>query len=78
MTRPGVEGLVRALDTAAAAMTAEGRAVQLLLTLAVPHDEVLYGVFTADTPTLVSEVCDRAGFPPARLSTDVDARLSAW
>jgi hypothetical protein len=78
MTRPSVEGVVGALDSVTAEMAGEGKSVQLLLTLAVPNDEVLYGVFTADTPELVSEVCTRAGIPIARLSTDVDARLSSW
>ncbi len=78
MTRPAVEDLLGELDAATASMAAEGKSVQLLLTLAVPTDEVLYGVFTADAPEVVSEVCARAGIPVARLSTDVDARLSSW
>jgi hypothetical protein len=42
--------------------------------VAVPTDEVLYGVFAADSPDLVRTACERAGLVPERLSVDVDAR----
>jgi phosphoribosylformimino-5-aminoimidazole carboxamide ribonucleotide (ProFAR) isomerase len=50
--------------------------VWLLLTLAVPTDEVLYGVFAAESPDLVQTACARAGAVPERMSVDVDARIS--
>jgi hypothetical protein len=65
------------LESAAATVCAEGASVRLLMTLAVPADEVLFGVFTADSAHAVSEVCRRAGFPAERLTDAVDARVSA-
>ena len=58
---------------ATADMSAEGSPVWLLMTLAVPTDEVLYGVFAADSPELVQAACARAGAVPERMSQDVDA-----
>jgi hypothetical protein len=37
------------LEEGAATVRHEGTSVQLLMTLAVPADEVLFGVFTADS-----------------------------
>jgi hypothetical protein len=44
------------------------------MTVAVPTDEVLYGVFAADSPDLVRTACERAGSVPERMSVDIDAR----
>ena len=68
-------------DTAArlaattATMSVEGSPVQLLMTLAVPTDEVLFGVFAAGSENTVSEACRRAGIPAERLTKAVDARI---
>lgn len=59
------------LDTAAATMRAEGRQVRLLFTLAVPTDEVLYGMFSASSADTVARTCEYAGIPIERLSSDV-------
>ena len=60
----------------AATMRDEGSSVQLLMTLAVPTDEVLYGVFAAPSAKTVSETCRRAGIPAERLTKAVDARIA--
>ena len=52
-----------------------GTAVRLVITLSVPTDEVLYGVFGAASPDIVSEACLRAGVPFQRISGDVGARF---
>ena len=73
----GAEPLERtdaALDECAAAMTTEGCPVQLLMTLAVPTDEVVFGVFTAGSAHIVAAVCERAGVPAARLTAATAAR----
>ena len=49
--------------------------MQLIVTLSVPVDEVLYGVFVADSPDVVNETCQRAGIPPHRLTPDVGTRI---
>lgn len=76
LTRQLIDEVVAALDESTASMCAEGSHVWLLMTLAVPTDEVLYGVFAADTPELVKEACARAGTEPERMSLDVDARIT--
>jgi hypothetical protein len=44
-------------------MSDEGTPVRLVVTLAVPTDEVLYGVFGAQSPDIVTATCIRAGRP---------------
>ncbi|MDV3125778.1 hypothetical protein M1247_12695 [Mycobacterium sp. 21AC1] len=62
------------LDECAASMSADGTAVRLLMTLAVPSDEVVFGVFAAASAQLVAQACHRAGLPPQRLT--VASRLT--
>jgi hypothetical protein len=75
LTEQSVEDMVARLDTAAAVLTGEGTPVRLLLTLAVPEDEVLYGLFGTHSLDLVSRTCDLAGLPYQRLSGDVGTRI---
>jgi hypothetical protein len=74
LTRELIDGVVAGLNKAIASMSAEGSAVWLVMTVAVPTDEVLYGVFAADSPDLVRAACERAGSVPERMSVDIDAR----
>jgi hypothetical protein len=74
LTRELIDEMVDDLDKAIAGMCAEGSPVRLMMTVAVPTDEVLYGVFAADSPDLVRTACERAGSVPERMSVDVDAR----
>jgi hypothetical protein len=76
LTRQVIDDMVAELDDSTASMCAEGSPVWLLLTLAVPTDEVLYGVFAAESPDLVQTACARAGAVPERMSVDFDARIS--
>ena len=75
LTEQAVDDIVARLDTAAATVTAEGTPVELLLTLSVPTDEVLYGVFGANSRDAVSKACMRAGAPHQRLSGDIGTRI---
>ena len=75
LTEQSVDDIVAKLDLAAANVSDEGTPVRLLVTVAVPTDEVLYGVFGADSPEIVTATCERAGFPHQRLSGDVGARI---
>ncbi len=70
-----VDDIVSRLDAATAAVSDEGRRVRLVVTLSVPTDEVLYGVFDAESPDAVGAACRRAGVPHQRLSTHVVARF---
>ena len=74
LTRELIDGMVAELNEAIAGMSAAGASVWLVMTVAVPTDEVLYGVFAADSSDLVRTACERAGSVPERLSVDVDAR----
>lgn len=75
LTEQSVDDIVAKLDLAATTASDEGTPVRLLVTLAVPTDEVLYGVFHAYSPEIVTTTCQRAGFPHQRLSGDVGARI---
>ncbi len=58
------------------AADADDAGVHLVLTLAAPSDEVLYSLFTADSVETVNRVCSRAGWPPDRITSRVDARFA--
>jgi hypothetical protein len=70
-----IEDTAATLDDCAASMSIAGSSVRLLTILAVPTDEVLFGVFTADSADLVAETCQRAGLPAQRLTPAVDAHF---
>jgi hypothetical protein len=75
MTATSVDQMVAKLDAAATAVSTEGTPVRLVVTLSVPTDEVLYGVFGAQSPETVLKACLRAGVPYQRISSDVGARI---
>lgn len=61
------------LGACADSLSAGGEPVQLLVTLAVPGDEVAFGVFHAGSAQTVAQVCDLAGIPAQRLTPAVNA-----
>jgi hypothetical protein len=75
LTDKSVDDLVAKLDAAAMSVSSEGAAVRLLVTLAVPTDEVLYGVFGAHSPDIVSRTCLQAGVPHQRLSGHIGTKI---
>jgi hypothetical protein len=75
LTDESVDDMVARLDAAAISVSSEGAPVRLLMTLAVPIDEVLYGVFGAQSPDIVSKTCLDAGVPHQRLSAGVGTRI---
>ncbi|MGV0792926.1 hypothetical protein [Mycolicibacterium sp. XJ1819] len=75
LTKQSVDDIVTRLDAAAATVSDEGSPVQLLVTVAVPGDEVLYGVFGASSLDIVSRTCMQAGVPHQRLSGHVGTRI---
>jgi hypothetical protein len=66
---------VARLIECAESMSAAGSPVCLRATLATPADEVVLAVFGSADPQSVAEVCRRAGCPPQRLTSHVDARF---
>jgi hypothetical protein len=75
LTEKSVDDIVAKLDVAAITVSDEGTPVRLVVTLAVPTDEVLYGVFGAQSPDIVTATCIRAGVPHQRLSAHVGTRI---
>jgi hypothetical protein len=75
LTDRSVDDVVAKLDAAAMSVSSEGAPIRLLVTLAVPTDEVLYGVFGAHSPDIVSRTCLQAGVPHQRLSRDIGTRI---
>jgi hypothetical protein len=61
MTTTSVDDVVARLDAAALSVSSEGTPVRLVVTLSVPTDEVLYGVFGAHSSDIVWTTCLQAG-----------------
>ena len=59
------------LKDGAAAMSADGTRIQLLMALAVPADDYAFGVFAAESAETVAQVCVAAGAPAGRISSTV-------
>lgn len=77
--RPGVDedqlgDISAGLELSSTSLTAEGSPVRCVLALAVPADEVVFGIFEADSADVVAQVCQRAGRPPTRLSPAITDR----
>ncbi len=70
-----LDDTVTRLTDSAVLMSAQGSPVKLLNLLAVPTDEVLFAVFTADSASAVVQTCDRAGFPAQRVTTATEVDL---
>jgi len=64
------------LTESAATMTSEGEPVRLLAMLAVPTDEVVFGVFAARGAIQVERTCLLAGTPVARLTAALNTPLA--
>ena len=56
------------LNDRAAAVSAGGGQVRLLMAVAVPSDDYAFGVFAAVSAEVVAEICADAGAPPERIS----------
>lgn len=65
------------LSEAAALFSDRGVPVHLTAMLAVPADEVLFGVFTADCASTVAQTCAEAGIPAQRVTNATDLPLGS-
>ena len=76
--RESVEGSLESnaarLDAGVASICAEGADVRLVAVLAVPSDEVVFGVF-AGAADDIARACSRAGLPADRVSRADAARI---
>ena len=75
LTEEPLDDTAARLNECAVLMSAQGSPVQLLNLLAVPTDEVLFAVFTADSANTVAQTCDRAGIPAQRVTTATEVEL---
>ncbi len=75
VTEEPLDDTAARLTECAVLMSAQGSPVRLLNMLAVPTDEVLFAVFTADSASVVAQTCDRAGIPAQRVSTATEVAL---
>ncbi|WP_431237994.1 hypothetical protein ACQ86B_25805 [Mycolicibacterium aichiense] len=66
----------RLIDQAAAAQS-RGTEVSVLLTVACPIDEMVFGVFRAETAEAVWQVCRDADCAPDRITGGVSAYIAA-
>lgn len=71
-----LEDTTARLAEGAGSMTAEGSPVQVLMTLAVPTEDVVFAVLAADTAQTVTQMCRRAGLPALRITPAVGTRLT--
>ncbi|OKH84253.1 hypothetical protein EB75_05560 [Mycobacterium sp. ST-F2] len=61
-----------ALSATAASLSTDGARVRMSTLIAVPTDEVVFGIFVADSAEIVTRTCESAGFPAQRLSAAND------
>ncbi|BBX61335.1 hypothetical protein MSAS_05090 [Mycobacterium saskatchewanense] len=59
------------LNEHATSLSTCGRQVRLLAAMAVPADDYVFGVFTAESAEIVAQLCGDAGAPAERISTAV-------
>ena len=76
LTEELLDNTVARLDECVRAVSAKGLQVQLLTALAVPKDELIFGVFAAGSEQVVARVCRQAGIPAQRISLAIDARAA--
>ena len=77
--RPGLDEdqlseLLAEVEHSSVSVSVEGSPVRCVLMLAVPTDEVVFGVFAADSADVVALVCRRARMPASRLTAAVADR----
>lgn len=63
------------LRASAETLSANGIAVRLLTLLSVPADEVVFGVFTADSAAQVARTCEGAQMPAQRVTAATDVEF---
>lgn len=70
-------GLTASVVDDAIADLGSAAAARLLILMAAPRDDVLYGVFLADSSVDVQDACRAAGYPVERITADVGVRVLA-
>jgi hypothetical protein len=74
LAEESLEYAVATIEACASTTANEISPVKLLAMLVVPTDEVVFGIFVAESADVVAEVCHQAGIPAQRLTAAFDAR----
>lgn len=77
LTEDELDHTAAQLQDCAASSCAAGSPVQLIMMLAVPTDEVIFGVVAARSAEDAAQACRQAGIPPQRLTVALDAHVAA-
>lgn len=67
--------VVAAQLSGAAAVDDDTASAALLMALTMPADQTVFAVFSAPNSETIIQLCQRAGWPPDRISTDVQPWL---
>ncbi|MDT5219021.1 MAG: hypothetical protein QOF15_1126 [Mycobacterium sp.] len=65
---------VATIEACASTTASEISPVELVAMLVVPTDEVVFGIFIAESADVVVKACHQAGVPAQRLTAAFDAR----
>jgi hypothetical protein len=76
LTENAISSFASLLESTAEAMSIEAAPVRLLVTLSVPADDALYGVFEAETSESILRTCTRVGALPHRLTPQVQTWIA--
>jgi hypothetical protein len=68
MTDDALQATLAMLDASVSTRSAHGSPIHILVALAVPTDEVIYGVIAADSSARVKRACQNAGIPVGRVT----------
>jgi hypothetical protein len=71
-----IDQIAALLRETAERVQGEGHPIRLLATVAAPTDQVLYGLFVAESADIVTRVCLGTGWPADRITSDIRARIA--
>ena len=71
LTGTQLDTATRRIEACGAAISSAGSRVHLLAVVAVPTDEVIFGVFAANSEIDVEETCRKAGMTAQRVTAAV-------
>ena len=77
LTEALLKRTARRIDRSTAELSKEGTAVDLLLTLFMPDDEVAFCLFAAGSLARVEQACRRAAVPFERITTAITCCATA-
>jgi hypothetical protein len=74
LAEQSLDQTVTTIEACVSTTASEISPVELLTMLVVPTDEVVFGIFIAESADVVVKVCHQAGIPAQRLTAAFDAR----